>query len=174
MSLEVLTDLIELRRIIAVEVLGLVTERATDEELCTLREAHRGLAAFAHDSDAFMAADLDFGRRIVRATHNLALELLFNTIARMIDGNPAFRPIRDVNPEVTMLTYGALLSLIEARDSEVVRSATRAELQRLDGVTLERAASLASVARGRRVSTFDFLGGSEPKDGNGADERKGA
>jgi DNA-binding FadR family transcriptional regulator len=136
--------------------------RATDAELADLREAHRALAELSGDAEAFMRADLEFGRRIVRCAHNLALELLFNTIARVIDGNPAFRPVRDVQPDVTIQTYGALLALLEARDAEVVRAATRAELQRLDEVTLDKAGRAAQPTPAPRISTFDFRGSAPP------------
>src|SRR5438132_563373 len=86
--LELFADLLEVRRMVAIEVVGLVAERADKKRLAALRTAVDELAKKTGDAAAFMAADLQFARVLVFSAGNLALELLLNSIIRMIEEQP--------------------------------------------------------------------------------------
>lgn len=151
--LEILADLLELRRMMAVEALELVTIRGTSEDLAELRGHLEILAASLDDPPAFMEADLAFARLIVRATHNFALELLYNTIRRVLSEHAAFAPVFVANARQTVLAYARLLGFIEKGDPSRVRRVTRRLLERLDRHTLERLRSFlpeTSTAEGSR------------------------
>ena len=134
---ELLADLLELRRMVAVDLVGFVAERATDDELAELRDHVRRQAKLLDDPEAFMQADLHFARLMVRAGRNLALELLYNTVVRLIANNPGFQLAFQNGPQ-TMLVYERLVELMSAREAKrVVRVAARI-LDRLDHATLSR------------------------------------
>jgi DNA-binding FadR family transcriptional regulator len=137
-----LRDLLEMRRMIAVELLALVVERATDDDLALLRAHLAHQRTLLGDTEAFKRADLAFARLLVRAGKNLALELLSNTIVRIIEAHPGLDIAFAANAEQTLTVYARLLELLTARDNErVVRVADRL-LRHLDHRTLARVSEL--------------------------------
>ncbi|MCA9576743.1 MAG: GntR family transcriptional regulator [Polyangiales bacterium] len=136
MPLGLLRDILELRRLLAVEVLALVAERATREELNALRADLRMLREHSADQLSFMALDLAFARRVVVGTHNVALTLLYNTIERLVEANPLARPAFLANTDNTLAVYEKLVDLLDQRDVERVRSVSRSLLLRMDRRTL--------------------------------------
>lgn len=150
--LALLRDLLELRRAIAVEVLGLVAERASDEEVAALRAHKRAQEDVVDDPARFMEADLHFARLAVRASHNLALELLYNTVTRVIEHHKGLEIAFLANARQTLTVYDRLLDLIATRDARRVRRVARGVIERLDRMTLERVAALAGDTRGAEPS----------------------
>jgi DNA-binding FadR family transcriptional regulator len=131
---------------VAVDLLGFVTERATDAELAELREHVGKQAQLLDDPEGFMLADLHFARLMVRAGRNLALELLYNTVVRLIANNPGFQMAFQSNAPQTMMVYERLVELMAERDPKrVVRIAGRI-LDRLDNATLSRIRSAVASA----------------------------
>jgi DNA-binding FadR family transcriptional regulator len=141
-----LADLLEVRRSLAVEVVGLVAERASASELVMLRAHVQHQEALIEEPARLMAADLAFARKLVRATHNLALELLFNTIVRQIEGQPGIESAFMAEPRRTLATYRRMLEFVEARDARGARKMTRRLLDRLDQRVLEVVSELAEHA----------------------------
>lgn len=150
--IDLLGDLLEFRRFIAIQILGVVAERATTEELRALHRQRAHLETLVDDARAFMQADLQFARLLVRATHNIALELLYNTVQRIIQASPGFEAAFGVNAPATLATYDLLLERLGTRDPERVQSAARKVLGPLDRKTLDRLAELARVMEPRPES----------------------
>lgn len=143
--LDVLADLLELRRAVAVEAVGLAAERASDEEIRAMREHVAMQAELLDRPKAFMEADLAFARRVVRATHNLAFELIYNTVARTVESNASLELAYFANAPQTLRVYARLLDIVEKREGERARRATRALLERLDRTTLARIAAFVGA-----------------------------
>lgn len=133
-----LLDLLELRRMIAVELVELVAERATDGEIQALREHIEAQRGLIDRPERLMRADLHFARLLVRASHNLALELLFNTVVRIIDQHPGLELAFQANAQGTLAVYSRLLDLIETRDPRRASRVARRLVSRLDRATLQR------------------------------------
>jgi DNA-binding FadR family transcriptional regulator len=131
-----LDDLLELRRMIAIELVALAAERATTEELVLLRRHLAQQATLLGDAEAFKRSDLAFARLLIRAAHNFALELLFNSVVRVIESNPALTVAFQANGTQTMAVYARILDLIETRDPRKAAQTTRRLLTVLDGRTL--------------------------------------
>ena len=146
-------DVLELRRFVAVEVVGLAAERGTDEDLAALRQAVRDLAAHLGDPKAFMQADLAFSRRLVAASHNFALALLSNTIIRVLEGQPGIELAFYVNPEGTVQVYDHVLSRLERREGAAAQKAARRLLARLDATILDRVRAFAAAMAPRPVAS---------------------
>jgi DNA-binding FadR family transcriptional regulator len=136
-GLEVFSQLMELRRAVAVEAVGLATERASAEELAAMRVHVGELAKKSSDAHAFMVHDLGFARLIVRATKNLAFELLFNAVVKAALGHPGIELAFFANAPATILVYGRLLDRMEARDAERARQTASRLLYRLDRTTAD-------------------------------------
>jgi GntR family transcriptional regulator, transcriptional repressor for pyruvate dehydrogenase complex len=142
---QLLADLLELRRAIAVEALGLACERGSPGEIEAMRAHVQMQGELIDDPARFVAADLQMARLLLRATHNLAVELMFNTIVRVIEKNPALEAAFLVNPRQTLVVYGKLLDLVEARDADRVRRVSKRLFERLDRVTLDRVRALVAM-----------------------------
>ena len=143
-----LADLLELRRMVAVELVELVAERATDEELAALREQLDAQRALLGRPDELMKSDLQFARLLVRASHNLAIELLFNTVARIIDQHPGLELAFMANAEGTLAVYDRMLELVASRDGKRASKVIRRLVSRLDRVTLERISQITGQSYG--------------------------
>ncbi len=149
-GLEVLASLLELRRAVAVEVIGLAADRATVEEMRAMRAHVALLATQILDARAFMHADLAFARMLVRATNNIAFELLFNTVVRTVEQHPGFEIAFYANAPATLAVYGRLLDRIEARDASRARATASRLLARLDRTTIDALTAMAPRARTKR------------------------
>jgi GntR family transcriptional regulator, transcriptional repressor for pyruvate dehydrogenase complex len=142
-GLDVLASLLELRRAVAVEAVGLATERATARELEDMRTHVATMRGHLADPSAFMHEDLVFARLIVRATKNLAFELLFNTVVRTVEGNPGVELAFFANAPVTLQVYERLLDRMQSRDAERARQTASRLLHRLDRTTVDAIARFA-------------------------------
>ena len=91
-----LDELTEVRTIVEPAAARIAAERASDEDIESLREALADMAAAGHDTDASVEADLAFHRRLMAATHNNFLLRMERVIAiglaerdKLVHGAPA-------------------------------------------------------------------------------------
>lgn len=145
LPMQLLADLLEFRRFIAIQILGAVAERATPDELHQLETHHAHLHTLVDSPSEFMEADLHFARLLVRATHNIALELLYNTVQRIVRSSPGFEAAFSVNTPATLATYDELLVVLKTRDPARVQQAAAERLAPLDRRTLDRLGELAKA-----------------------------
>ena len=145
-GLGVLSSLLELRRAVAVEAVGLATDRASAQELEVMRAHVVHMRSLLTDPRGFMHEDLAFARLIVRATKNLAFELLFNTVVRTVEGNPGVTLAFFANAPATLQVYDRLLDRMMSRDAERARQTASRLLHRLDRTTVDAIARFAPPA----------------------------
>ncbi len=138
LSTRVLRDLLEVRRVIAIEVVALVAARAGEQDLRDLRALAQEQAARTGDRPAFVRGDLEFTRRMVQACGNLAMELLFNTVARFVGVHEDVAAAMYAEPEQVALQYPGVIQLVEARQGDLARTLVRSTLESLDAQTLAR------------------------------------
>lgn len=134
--LSTLGEVLEMRRAISVEALGLATERCTPEVLRALRRQVMSMRDHLTDPRRFMEADLLFARHVVRATQNIGYELVFNTVQRATHDNPALELAYFANAPRTVEVYDRLIELMEKGDPRRVRDLASRLLSRLDRQTL--------------------------------------
>jgi DNA-binding FadR family transcriptional regulator len=142
LPVDLVRDLLELRRMLAVEILGLVAERASSEQLRGLRDHVRHQRECVGHAHAFVQADLQFARRVVAAADNLPMQLLANTVQRMVDQQPGLQLAFTSNRSQAVDVYDKLVDLLESRDPVRVRKVAQRLLDRLDRITLERIEAL--------------------------------
>lgn len=135
---DMMRDLLELRGLVGSEVAGLAAERATDEELEGLRAHLRSMRELVDSPDDFVRADVQFARMLVRTTHNLAIELMANTVTRVVERHPGLRPGFLANRRQVILGYEALLDLIASRDPDNARAGVRRLMALVDPETIKR------------------------------------
>ncbi len=133
-----LADLMELRRMLAVEAIGLAAERCTADELLALRSHVSVQRGLRDEPSRYIASDLALARRFATATHNAALVLVANSIARMLDRQPGIELAFLVQADATLSFYDRVLDLIERRDGGRARRFARVLIERLDRHMLAR------------------------------------
>jgi DNA-binding FadR family transcriptional regulator len=143
--LAMLADLLELRRVVAVEVMGVAAERATDAELDELGRHLAYQSKCTGDAQKYMAADIETARRLSQATHNQAIVLLSNSIVRVLIQQRGMEFTFLIDVQRAISTYKKMLGLLRARDPRIARKTTRRLLARLDRRMLERIAELIGV-----------------------------
>jgi len=149
MPLAELGDLLELRRMVAIESVGLAATRADAQSLAEIESAIGALRAASGDPDRFFEAEIEASRKIVRATDNVALELLFNTFARLLESASPLRDAFVFDVDATLRVYATIAEWIRVGDARRARRMTRRLLEQLDRSLIERfAAGLAE--RGSR------------------------
>jgi len=140
-------DVLELRRLVAVETVALAAARHTVDDLRAVTDAVRLQDTRVHDVQAFARGDLDVARSVARAAHNLPIELLLNTIARLPLEHATLLRAMYPAPELQHAHYGTLIELIASRDEARARREMRAALEALDDVTIQRLPRTSRRAR---------------------------
>ena len=129
---ELITSLMEVRRILAAEAVGLASERRSkkDLEMMTARAAEQ--TDRTGDAVAFARGDVAFVRAVVHAARNLALELLLNTFARFPDDHPELAKVLFDRCETSLAYYPIVIELIRRGDADLARAVVRRELEKAD------------------------------------------
>lgn len=125
-------EVLEVRRALEVEAARLAADRARPEDLAEVRrqlvDRHDRHERHAVDSDAFVAADLDFHRAVVALAGNSVLTALFDSVRPVL--HAALVEMVENEPQVpdTGGAHDALVDALEARDGAAAVAATAANL----------------------------------------------
>jgi DNA-binding FadR family transcriptional regulator len=137
-----LRDLLEVRRVLAVEAIALAAQRCTEDDLAALRGLVTQQALLVNDPARYIAADLALARRLARATGNTALVLLANTVSGMLERQPAMEVAFLVDAPATLRFYRRVLQLLGSRDGERARALAARLIARVDRSLLARVTAL--------------------------------
>lgn len=137
-----LRDLLEVRRVLAVEAIALAAQRCTEDDLADLRELVTRQALLVDDPARYIATDLALARRLARATRNTALVLLANTVSGMLERQPAMEVAFLVDAPGTLRFYRRVLQLLASRDGERARALASRLIARVDRSLLARVSAL--------------------------------
>jgi GntR family transcriptional regulator, transcriptional repressor for pyruvate dehydrogenase complex len=162
---ELLTAMLEVRRILATEAVALAAERHTEEDLAAMRAIAAEQGTRLHDAQAYARGDMAFQRVVVRAARNVGFELLLNSFARYPEEQPALVAMLYDKREESVGFYGALIGLVQAGDAEGARTALRAAFTAMDEEWLGR--------HGHRPSAGDAARKRETRETREVAERRG-
>ncbi len=129
---ELLTSMLEVRRILASEAVALAAERHTEADLRAMKARADEQAARVHDPLAFARGEIAFQRALVRAARNVGLELLLNTFARFPDDLPLLVGALYDRCEDALHLYPLLMGLVRAGDPARARELVRTMLEAND------------------------------------------
>jgi GntR family transcriptional repressor for pyruvate dehydrogenase complex len=136
--LELLTSMLEIRRILAAEAVALAAVRHTEEDLKAMRALADEQQTRLHDALAFARGDLAFQRALVRAARNVGFELILNSFMRFPEEQPALVSTLYVRREDSLGFYGAVIELVRGGDGRSARTAVQMALAALDDDWLAR------------------------------------
>ncbi len=136
--LELLTSMLEVRRVLVTEAVALAAARHSAEDIASMRQIAAEQATRLTDAQAFARGDLAFQRAVVRAARNVGFELILNSFARFPDEQPALvATLYDRRAESVAL-YDALVALVQAGDPDGARNVLRSTFAAMDDEWLAR------------------------------------
>jgi GntR family transcriptional repressor for pyruvate dehydrogenase complex len=144
---EMLAAFLEVRRILAAEGVALAAARHRPEDVERLRAIAEEQQQNVSDPLALARGDVAFQRAVIRASGNVALELVLNSFARLPDEQPELVTALYEKPEETLAAYPLVIELVRAGDAEKARKLVRAALEAADDALLARQAKRAGLAR---------------------------
>jgi DNA-binding FadR family transcriptional regulator len=136
--IELLTSLLEIRRVLLAEAVALAAERHTDTDLAAMQQIAEEQALRVDDALAYANGDLAFQRALVRAARNVGFELILNSFARFPEEQPELVSTLYDRREESSAFYGVLIELVRAGDGTGARTAVRTALAAIDDDWLER------------------------------------
>ncbi|MBX3262985.1 MAG: FadR family transcriptional regulator [Labilithrix sp.] len=158
--LELLSSLLEVRRVLVSEAVALAAERHTEEDLAAIRALAAEQVNNLPDPLAFARGDLAIQRVIVRAARNVGFELMLNTFARFPEEQPELLAELYDRREESLPFYDVLVELVRAGDAEAARHALRAAFDAMDREWLARHGREAEgkASEGARAKAPGLLG----------------
>jgi GntR family transcriptional repressor for pyruvate dehydrogenase complex len=136
--LELLTSMLEIRRILAAEAVALAAVRHTDADLQAMREIAEEQQTRTHDPLAYARGDLAFQRVLIRAARNVGFELILNSFLRVPEEQPALIAQLYDRREDSLGFYEAVIELVKSGDGKSARTAVQMALASIDENWLER------------------------------------
>jgi DNA-binding FadR family transcriptional regulator len=135
---ELLTSLLEVRRILVAEAVALAAVRHTEADLATMKRIGEEQVSRLGDALAFARGDLEFQRAITRAARNVGFELMLNSFARFPEEHPSLvETLYDRRAE-SVPFYASVIELVRAGDGEAARSTLRVAFTAMDEEWLAR------------------------------------
>ncbi len=145
--IDLLTSLLEVRRVLVSEAVALAAERHTEADLVAMRELAAQQVKHLSDPLAFARGDLAIQRVIVRAARNVGFELVLNSFARFPEEQPQLLAELYDRREETLPFYEVLVELVRAGDGGAARHALRGAFDAMDQEWLARHGHKGSVKR---------------------------
>ncbi len=127
-----LRDVLEVRRILASNMIELACERATPADLQSLRAEADAQRSRVDDPAAFAEGDLRFTRIVLGCCKNLAVELTFNTVVRAVDTIQNLVESMILHRQENLAYYELVVHMIGAGDGARAREAASAGLRDMD------------------------------------------
>ena len=138
MRFDLLSSILEVRRILASEAIALAAARHTEADLELIQGCQRDLVAHVDDPVAYARADVAFMRSVVRTARNLGLELLLNSFARYPDEHPGIVAALYDDCASNVAIYEFVVELIRSGDVDGARTLVRRALEEMDAQWIKR------------------------------------
>ncbi|MCX6018413.1 MAG: FadR/GntR family transcriptional regulator [Chloroflexi bacterium] len=122
-NFDLLAEILEVRRIIEIEVAGLAARRRTDEDLVQLRALLVAMQAALHDADAYTALDYEFHEMLLRAACNRLLIEILRPVAEVLRAARCITNRRARSLTASQRGHIKLVNAIAAKDVDAARDA---------------------------------------------------
>lgn len=118
----------EVRSALEVDLAGLAAERATDEDIATLRKVHEKMGRSLNDVEDASASDVAFHRAIAESTDNELFLIMLDSVGDvMLEIRRATLGLPN-DAQVGHEEHAAILDAIAAHDRDAARTAMRTHL----------------------------------------------
>lgn len=123
-NVEVLSNLLELARIVSAEIASLAAERRSDEDIATLERVVRKLQAEKNVSQ-LLWLDFDFNWALAGAARNVTPRLVLNSARSLLNKYSHLLATLWVSPGSISEGYEYVVDAVRARDAERARALVR-------------------------------------------------
>ncbi len=121
-------NLVEVRRILEVEIAALAAARATEKDIAAMGKAIRMMDENMSDADAFIAADNTFHEALAQATQNALIFTLIHSIVNLLSAQRKHIFAVEGGPQRGQLHHKRILESVIRRDPEAARVAMGSHL----------------------------------------------
>jgi GntR family transcriptional repressor for pyruvate dehydrogenase complex len=135
---ELAVSLLEMRRILATEAVALAAARHTPAQLEAIERFAAEQSSRVDDPIAYARGEFALERLIIRATGNVALELVLNMFARFPDDHPAVVAALYDQRESAAFFYDLIVGLIRGGDPVRARDHMRRAFEVIDADWMAR------------------------------------
>jgi GntR family transcriptional repressor for pyruvate dehydrogenase complex len=135
---EMAVSLLELRRILATEAVALAAARHTPEQVEAIEKFAAEQKTRLGDPIAYARGEFTLERLIIRATGNIALELVLNMFARFPDDHPEVVAALYDQRENAAFFYDLIVGLIRGGDPVRARDHMRRAFEVIDAEWMQR------------------------------------
>jgi GntR family transcriptional regulator, transcriptional repressor for pyruvate dehydrogenase complex len=126
---KVLWELLEMRKILEVEIAGLAAERATEEQVQAMRTQLERMLASIDTPNGYVDADVEFHAVLARAARNEVLLTMLEPIVDLLRASRRVSASRRPGSALRALgEYEEILRCVEVGDTEGARREMRAHL----------------------------------------------
>jgi GntR family transcriptional repressor for pyruvate dehydrogenase complex len=124
-NFDLLAEILEVRRIIEIEVAGLAARRRTDEDLAQLRALLVAMQAALQDADAYTALDYEFHAVLLCAARNRLLIDMLQPVAEVLRAGRHITNRRARSLSTSLRGHVELCDAVAAQDEATARDAMR-------------------------------------------------
>lgn len=126
-------DLLELRRILEVEIAGLAAERATEDHLQAMAATIERMRASAQRPDECIEHDIQFHRVLAEAAGNALLPLVLEPAGQLLRASRLATIHNPGTVDRSIAAHQEVLEQVRARDPAGAREAMRRHLVQVEG-----------------------------------------
>jgi GntR family transcriptional regulator, transcriptional repressor for pyruvate dehydrogenase complex len=124
-----LWDLLEIRKLLEVEIAGLAARRARPEDLLAMRSELERMRARLVSPDGYIDADVQFHNHLARGTANQVLLRMIEPIGELLRASRQVSASRPGSARRALQEHEAILQAVAAGNVQRAREAMRAHLQ---------------------------------------------
>jgi GntR family transcriptional repressor for pyruvate dehydrogenase complex len=120
-----LWELMEMRKALEVEVAGLAAERATAEDIATMRAKLDRMRENIDAPEGYVHADVEFHEMLTRSARNRVLLMMMEPIVDLLLASRRMTGSKEANAKRALRAHEAILKRVEAKDVEGARTEMR-------------------------------------------------
>ena len=120
-----LWELMEMRKALEVEVAGLAAERATAEDIATMRAKLDRMRENIDAPEGYVHADVGFHEMLTRSARNRVFLMMMEPIVDLLLASRRMTGSKEANAKRALRAHEAILKRVEAKDVEGARTEMR-------------------------------------------------
>jgi GntR family transcriptional regulator, transcriptional repressor for pyruvate dehydrogenase complex len=120
-----LWELMEMRKALEVEVAGLAAERATAEDIATMRAKLDRMREKIDVPEGYVEADVGFHEMLARSARNRVFLMMMEPIVDLLLASRRLTGSKEANAKRALRAHEAILEKVEAKDVEGARTEMR-------------------------------------------------
>jgi GntR family transcriptional regulator, transcriptional repressor for pyruvate dehydrogenase complex len=149
-----LWELLEIRKILEVEIAGLAAERAAEGDVREMRDQLYRMETLIEAPEGYVDADVEFHVLLARSTRNEVLLTMLDPVVELLRASREVSASRPGSARRALREHEEILRRVEARDAEGARQRMRVHLM---NTAEDIEAALAEGMLGEEMGEMDIV-----------------